>query len=103
MFRSTQMSIAIKVADAAFYSFNEPVSPPALLCGFNRVPWEKVRVRPNVGGRDPQSSLERTSKFEERLMCPACLTTAALIAAGSGSAGGLTAFFVRRWRRRARG
>ena len=27
-------------------------------------------------------------------MCPACLTTLALVAAGTGSAGGLTAFVI---------
>jgi hypothetical protein len=35
-------------------------------------------------------------------MCPACLTTAALIAAGTGSAGGLAALIVRTLRRRLR-
>jgi len=31
-------------------------------------------------------------------MCPACLTTVALIAAGASSSGGLGAFVVRTWR-----
>ncbi len=31
-------------------------------------------------------------------MCPACVTTLALIAAGAGSAGGLTAVAVTKWR-----
>ena len=31
-------------------------------------------------------------------MCPACLTTLALITAGAGSAGGLTALVVRKLR-----
>jgi LPXTG-motif cell wall-anchored protein len=31
-------------------------------------------------------------------MCPACLTTAALVAAGAASAGGLTGFLFRRRR-----
>ena len=33
-------------------------------------------------------------------MCPACLTTVALVAAGAGSAGGLTAWLARLWRRK---
>ncbi len=33
-------------------------------------------------------------------MCPACMTTLALMAAGAGSAGGLTALVVRRIRAR---
>ena len=32
-------------------------------------------------------------------MCPACLTTLALVAAGSGSAGGLAAVVVRKIRK----
>lgn len=34
-------------------------------------------------------------------MCPACLSTVALIAAGAGSAGGLAAVVVRKVRHRA--
>jgi hypothetical protein len=33
-------------------------------------------------------------------MCPACLTTLALLAAGSGTAGGVAAFLVRKVRPR---
>ena len=35
-------------------------------------------------------------------MCPMCLTSAALVAAGATSAGGLTALAIRSLRRRAR-
>ena len=33
-------------------------------------------------------------------MCPACITTLAIAAAGTGSAGGLTALLVRMFRRK---
>lgn len=33
-------------------------------------------------------------------MCPACLTTAAWLVAGTGSAGGLAALTMKEWRRR---
>jgi len=39
-------------------------------------------------------------RSEEETMCPACLTTLALIAAGAGSAGGLATSVV--WKFRAR-
>ena len=35
-------------------------------------------------------------------MCPACVSTLILVAAGAGSAGGLTGFLVRRLRDRGR-
>ena len=35
-------------------------------------------------------------------MCPACITTAAIVAASAGSSGGLVAWVARVWHRRAR-
>ena len=42
-------------------------------------------------------------RFKETLMCPACLTTLAFVAAGTTSAGGITGFIIHKiFRRRAR-
>jgi hypothetical protein len=32
--------------------------------------------------------------FEEKLMCPACIANAAVMAAGAGSTGGILALFI---------